>query len=195
MGKFDLLVIVASTGGPKAIEEVCRGFTSEFKVPILIVQHLPNEYTSGFIKYLNKHCQLKVKEIKDQEPIVPGKILIAPGGYHIKVAEMIHGDKVVGVDKASYTMQGIKPSADILFNSIARVFKNERILAVVLTGIGRDGTVGIRKLKEAGLCYCLSQDEKSSTVFGMPKSVINAGLSDEVINLSEMSKRITQIVS
>lgn len=195
MMKVNLLVIVASTGGPKALEEICKGFSSDMKTPILIVQHLPFEYTSTFINYLNRHCQLDVKAAQNDEPIVPGKILIAPGGHNIKVVKSKQGKNIIQIESSVSAIRGIKPSADVLFHSIANVFDRERVLAVVLTGIGTDGTKGIKKLKEAGLCYCISQDKESSAVYGMPKSIMQAGLSDEIVHLYEMSSRIKQIVS
>lgn len=194
MKKIDLLVLLASTGGPKALEEICRGLTKDFNIPILLLQHMPAGFTDSFIKYLNKRCPMIVEEAKDQDMIVPGKILIAPGGVNLKITKTKQGTKKIILDRSSHPLYGITPSADVLFHSIANECKGENVLAVVLTGIGSDGTLGIKKLKEVGSCYCICQDKESSTVYGMPKSIKKAGLSDESLHLYDISKRIMQIV-
>ena len=112
----------------------------------------------------------------------------------MKVFSKSGDSKIIRLEN-SHPVNGVKPSADVLFNSVSRMYEGKNILAVILTGMGNDGTTGVRELKEKCNCYCITQSEKNCVVYGMPRSVYDAGLSDEVVELKDISKRILQIAS
>jgi two-component system chemotaxis response regulator CheB len=189
-----LVVIASSTGGPTALETICKGISADFPKPILIVQHMPAEFTKDLANTLSKKCVLPVIEAQEGEPITAGKILIAPGGYHLTVKDMDGQYKVVRLD-TSPPIHGIRPSADVMFKSVAKVYEDELILCVILTGMGSDGKLGVEEIKKNGRGYCIAQSEKSCVVYGMPKSVVDAGLSDRVVDLESISSCIQEIVA
>lgn len=191
--KYDLVLIASSTGGPLALENLCSGFEADFDKPILIVQHMPPQFTKLLAESINSKCKLQVIEGQEGSEVKKGQIIIAPGGKHMKVARS-GTSQVISVDMSPY-VNGVRPAADVLFESAAGVHKGKNILAVVLTGMGSDGTKGVRALKEKCNCYCITQSESSCIVYGMPRSVFEAGLSDETADIDIISKRIQQIAS
>lgn len=192
VGDIDLVLIASSTGGPVALETICRKLPSDYSKPVLIVQHMPPEFTHVLAASFNKKFKTTVTEGKSGDALSPGHIIIAPGGFHMVLEEGF--GKTAGIHLLDTPMEnGVKPSADILFKSVARVYKGRNILVVVLTGMGNDGTKGVRALKESCNCYCITQSEKSCVVYGMPKCVYEAGLSDEVVNLEDIAHRMCQL--
>lgn len=191
--KIDLVAIGTSTGGPYALGELIPKLSADFSVPIVIVQHMPPNFTASLANTLSKKSNLEVKEAKEGDVLQPGKVYIAPGGRHMVInKESLGKEKVVlGLDD-SPPQHGCRPSVDVLFKSIAENFQGN-VLAVVMTGMGSDGTDGVRALKKKN-CYCLIQDEASCVVFGMPKVVYENKLADEVIPLNDLAKRITELV-
>jgi len=190
---IDVVLIASSTGGPSALDVVCGDLIEEIKCPILIVQHMPPIFTNVMAQSLNKKCKLPVLEGKEGEVLKNGHIYIAPGGYHMKVENSSNCEKIIRIVNTS-KINGVRPSADVLFESIIDAYdqKNE-ILVIVLTGMGKDGLNGISTLKKQTKCYCLTQSEKTCVVYGMPRSVYEAGLSDEVQDLDKISKRINEL--
>ncbi|HHW61399.1 MAG TPA: chemotaxis-specific protein-glutamate methyltransferase CheB [Syntrophomonadaceae bacterium] len=190
---FDLLLIASSTGGPAALKTICSQFQSVFPIPVLIVQHMPAGFTRSMAQSLNKDCVMKVVEASEGDLIRPGQIYVAPGSYHM----LVRGDRAskprIQLQK-SEMVNGVRPAADVLFKSVARVYQGANILAVVLTGMGSDGSEGVRALKETCRCYCLVQNEASSVVYGMPKSVVDAGLADEILDIKVLPRRIEELV-
>jgi two-component system chemotaxis response regulator CheB len=178
--------IAASTGGPAAIRSILRGLPADFSAPILIVQHMSNGFIEGVAASLDAAVALRVKVGVNGERLRPGTVYFAPDGHQLGVSGK---SRLRVVDEAP--IQGFKPSGSYLFGSIARAFKDES-LAIILTGMGDDGTEGLRALHVAG-GKVIAQDEKSSVVFGMPKSAISAGLVDFVLPLEDIAEKITAL--
>jgi two-component system, chemotaxis family, protein-glutamate methylesterase/glutaminase len=191
-GGIDLVLIASSTGGPVALDVIFSTFPSEIHKPILIVQHMPPEFTNLLAQKLDDKYHLHITEGKDNEILKDGKIIIAPGGQHMTIEASEGLEKVIRLMDTGF-VNGVKPSADVLFQSVADIFKGKNILVVILTGMGNDGAQGIIKLKKNCNCYCITQSESTCVVYGMPKSVYEAGLSDEVADLGDIAFRIHQI--
>ena len=186
---IDLVVVASSTGGPGAVEEVCQALGPGFTRPILIVQHMPPDFTKIFARFLGKKCGMSVKEAEEGDEILNGRVLVAPGGYHM----VVDPDDLKITLTTTPPVNGVRPAADVLFQSVARAYAGKRVLAVILTGMGSDGTAGVRALKEACQCYCITQSRETSVIYGMPRSVYEAGLSDEVVDLKDIGNRIIEI--
>ncbi|WP_042775450.1 chemotaxis protein CheB [Sinorhizobium fredii] len=180
--------IAASTGGPSAIRSILKDLSANFPAPILIVQHMSNGFIDGVAASLDATIALKVKVGANGERLRPGTVYLAPDGHQLGVSGKSRL-RVVDDDP----IRGFKPSGSYLFGSIARAFKEES-LAVILTGMGDDGTEGLRALHVAG-GKVIAQDEESSVVFGMPKSAISAGLVDFVLPLDDIAGKITALAS
>ncbi len=180
-GQPRLVVIGASTGGPVAIQKVLAALPAAYPYPVLVAVHMPAEFTPTFAERLDSLCPLQVKQAVDGDELRPGRALIAPGGMQTLV-ESAGGRlrvKVLADPQRLY-----KPSVDITFGSAARAL-GEAVQAVILTGMGADGTEGARLLKERGAAVW-SQDQATSVVYGMPQSVARAGYSDRVLPLEEI---------
>jgi len=188
----DLVVIASSTGGPAALESVIKKLPADFTKPVLIVQHMPPEFTHVLADSLNKKYKKNIFEGKSGDSIKPSTIMIAPGGFHMIVEEGFGSTMQIKLLDTPF-LNGLKPAADILFSSVAKVCKGKNILAVVLTGMGNDGTAGIKEIKNSCNCYCITQSEQSCVVYGMPKCVAEAGLSDEVVDLKDIAFRMYQL--
>jgi len=188
-GKTELLVIVASTGGPVAIQTVLTQFPDNCSFPIIIVQHMPQNFTKSFAERLNQLCDVNVKEAVNGDALQAGEVLLAPGGMQMELA-MISGKRVV---KISEKQQGqiYSPCADITLSSIAKVF-SANVLTVVLTGMGSDGMEGASDLKRKGFSVW-AQDEASSTIYGMPKAIVDANLADRVYSLDEIADQFKKL--
>lgn len=178
--RFKLLVVGASTGGPVALTEVLTKLPASFPLPILLVQHMPINFTKAFAERLNRQCQIEIREAVDGDLLKPGLALLAPGGMQLMVDKRGGSVRVApGDDRINY-----KPSVDITFASAANCFF-DAVLGVVLTGMGSDGCDGARVLKEKG-SMVWSQDEKSSIIYGMPMAVARANLTDRVLSLTDI---------
>jgi len=187
--KIDLLIIVASTGGPVAIQTVLTQLSGHCSFPILIVQHMPHNFTHSFSERLNQLCEIKVKEAVDGDLLKPGEALLAPGGMQMKVCQG-RGNKAVKIEKKQ---QGeiYSPSADVTLSSVAQVSSNH-VLTVVLTGMGSDGKQGAVALKQKGFAVW-AQDEASCTIYGMPKAIVDANLADKVYGLNEIASEFKKL--
>ncbi len=190
-GKIDIVAIGISTGGPNALRVLLSEIKEDFKVPIVIVQHMPEGFTAEFAKSLRRVCPLDVKEAEDNDLIAPGRVLIAPGNKHMKIEKKRLGN--VSVLNSNDPVNGHRPSAGVLFNSVAEIYGN-RALGVIMTGMGRDGSAEIGNIYKAG-GYTIAQDEKSSVVFGMPRVAIELGFINKILPLENMSKFITDYIS
>jgi two-component system, chemotaxis family, protein-glutamate methylesterase/glutaminase len=184
-----VLVIGVSTGGPTALGEILPSFPASFPLPVLLVQHMPPLFTRLLAERLNATCQLKVEEASQGEALEVGKILIAPGDFHMKVASSA-GVMRVCLDQ-SPQQNSCRPAVDALFASVAELYGGA-VLAVILTGMGQDGLRGVEILKARG-ARILVQDEASSVVWGMPGAVANAGLADRVLPLDQVVPEILSI--
>ncbi len=186
--KAEIVLIAVSTGGPVALRTFFKLMHQPLTVPMLVVQHMPNQFTSSFALRLSEVSHLPISEAQRGEPIVPGKILIAPGGYHLIINRYL-STKVVELSDAPY-VNGVRPSADVLFESVHEHYT--KTLAIILTGMGNDGTEGVRILRRK-INYCIAQDEKTSTIYGMPRAVAASNLADEILPLEKIPERIYEL--
>lgn len=186
-GKIKLLVIGASTGGPVALADVLVRLPADFPVPILLVQHMPENFTRAFAERLDRQCQIEVRQAVDGDQLRPGLALLAPGGTQMLVERHGHGRvKILPGD----TRVNYRPSVDITLGSAANAFGNQ-VLGVILTGMGADGCEGARLLKGKG-GHIWSQDEATSVIYGMPMAVARAGLTDKVLPLNQVGPQLVK---
>jgi two-component system chemotaxis response regulator CheB len=181
----ELVVVGASLGGPRALATLLRGLPASFPVPIAVVQHIADGFTEGLASWLGTESRLVVLEAVDGAPLRPGRVLVAPTGRHLLVAE--------GVARLSDAppVDTFKPSVTPLFLSAARAY-GARACGVLLTGMGRDGADGLRKIKEAPT---IAQDEATSAVFGMPRAAIELGAVDRVLPIDEIPRALLELVA
>ena len=184
-----VLAIGVSTGGPTALGAILPEFPAEFPLPILIVQHMPPLFTHLLAERLNSLCRLAVGEAVHGDPVEAGRILIAPGNFHLKVNANGRGVRVF-LDQ-SPPQNSCRPAVDALFASVGEVYGGA-VIATILTGMGQDGLRGTEILRAQGASI-LAQDESSSVVWGMPGAVVNAGLADRVLPLDQVVREILRI--
>lgn len=189
-GAIKLVAIGTSTGGPVALQNVLTKIPANFPVPIVMVQHMPGTFTPAFAQRLNAQCAINVKEAEDGEALQAGTAYLAPGGKQMLV-DGRPGNAVIRIKDADAS-QTYKPSVDITFASITRIYPAET-LAIILTGMGADGREGSRMLKEKGSSIW-AQDEASSVVYGMPAAVAEAGLVEKVLPLNDVGTEIVKRV-
>ncbi len=187
--KPKILVIGASTGGPVALAEVLITLPANFPLPIVLVQHMPENFTKAFAERLNKQCKIQVREAVDGDQLQPGLALLAPGGKQLMLDKRNGGSVRVLPDDDRVTY---KPSLDITFGSAANTYA-DKVLGVVLTGMGSDGCKGAGILKQMGSSLW-SQDEASCVIYGMPMAVARAGYSDKVLSLKDIGPRLVREV-
>ena len=182
---YKLVAIGTSTGGPVALQRVLTQLPGNFPAPIVLVQHMPAAFTKAFAERLDKLCRISVKEAEDGDILRPGLALLAPGGKQM----MIDGRGAVrilpGDERLNY-----KPCVDITFGSAAKSF-GDKVLAVVLTGMGADGREGARLLKQGG-SQVWAQDEASCVIYGMPMAIVKANLADAVYGLDDIGKHLVE---
>lgn len=186
-GNKDIILIGASTGGPNAIEQIVTDITTDLNVSVLVVQHMPSGFTSTFAQRLNKKCQLEVLEARDGIKIEKNKIYIAPGGYHMVVT----GSGRIELNTEA-PIWGIRPAVDKLFISASNVYK-DRVISVILTGMGKDGAEGTVAVKMNNGAT-ISQNEESSVIYGMPKSAYETGCIDYVLPLKDIASKIKTLI-
>jgi two-component system, chemotaxis family, protein-glutamate methylesterase/glutaminase len=185
----NVLVIGVSTGGPTALGTILPALPANFPLPVLVVQHMPPLFTRLLAERLDATCQLTVEEASQGQEVEAGKILIAPGDFHMKVSSSAGG--VRACLDPSPRQNSCRLAVDVLFASVAESYGGA-VLAVILTGMGRDGLHGVEVLRTRG-ARILVQDQESSVVWGMPGAVANAGLADRVLSLSEIVPEILRI--
>ena len=180
-----VIAIGASTGGTKAIEAVLSGMPATAP-GIVIVQHMPENFTTSFAKRLNEVCALEVREARDNDHVVPGVALLAPGNHHMVLARSggIYLVRIKDGPRVHYQ----RPSVDVLFHSVAQI-AGRNAVGAILTGMGADGAKGLLDMRANG-AYTLAQDEASCVVFGMPKEAIATGSVDAVVPLPLMCREI-----
>ena len=187
-----LIAIASSTGGPKALQQVICKLPKNINAPILIVQHMSEGFTKSLAARLNELSEVKVVEATGGERLEKGTVYLARGGSQMRVVKK-GSDYVIDINTEEPARNGLKPCADIMMESLANLVFDD-ITCVVLTGMGGDGTMGIRQLNEASNIYVIGQDEATSTVYGMPKVVHEAGLTDIVLPLDRIADEITKNV-
>jgi two-component system, chemotaxis family, protein-glutamate methylesterase/glutaminase len=191
MERVDAVVIGVSTGGPSALAEVIPHLSRDIQVPILIVQHMPPVFTQVLAQRLASLSPLKVREAVHRERIEPGVVYIAPGDHHMRLAGSAR-EGWITLDQAP-PENGCRPSVDPLFQSAAPMY-GKNLLALVLTGVGHDGTKGAQHVRRSGGTVW-AQDEASSMAWGMPSSVIDAGLAQRVLPLSQVARSVTEAIT
>ncbi len=189
-GRYELVAIGTSTGGPVALKTVLSGLPGDFPLAIVVVQHMPPVFTKAFAERLDATCPLRVKEAESGDAILPGRVLIAPGNHHLAVLRYAAEPKVLLNQRAP--VSGHRPSVDVLMHSVAREY-GPRAIGVIMTGMGRDGADGIGELRRRG-GYILAQNKDSSVIFGMNREVIANGDADEVLALQQIPGRLLQTV-
>lgn len=184
---YKLLAIGTSTGGPVALQTILTQLPANFPTPILLIQHMPAAFTAAFASRLNSMCKIQVKEAEQGDILKPGHAYLAPGGKQMMIDGTTSNSKIVikNDDSARLTY---KPSVDLTFASIAKIYQNS-VLAAVLTGMGADGREGARMLKNAG-SVIWAQDEASCVVYGMPQAVTAAGIATQSISINQMAAKI-----
>jgi two-component system chemotaxis response regulator CheB len=189
-----VLAIGVSTGGPAALEVLLPALPGDFRLPVVIVQHMPEMFTKLFADRLDGRCRLRVREAVEGEPVRAGSIWIARGNWHMEVLAGAHPGSPPSLHLSQGPMENhCRPAADVLFRSVAAVYR-AGALAVVLTGMGSDGMLGCRVIRENGGAV-LAQDRATSTVWGMPGAVTNAGLAQKVLPLNDLAPEILRLVS
>jgi len=188
--KEKIVVIGASTGGPSSLELLMSTIPASFSVPILIVQHMPAKFTQSLAEHLNRNCVLSVKEAEDGEVIQAKNVYVAPGDFHMIVkTKKIRGytKHVICLNKDP-PVNRFRPSIDVTMQSVVEVYGGNTI-GIILTGIGKDGMMGMKAIKENG-GKTIAQDEESSLIFGMPRAVIENGYADKVLSLPDIGEGI-----
>ncbi len=180
------IVIAVSTGGPTALAEVLPAFAASSRVPVLIVQHMPAFFTAQLAERLSRLCNATVREAQAGQEIRPGDVLLAPGGRHLEITSDGTTERVRLTDDPPEN--SCRPAADVLFRSATRVWGGGT-LGIVLTGMGRDGLQGSRKIVEAG-GLVIAQDEFTSVVWGMPGEIVRAGLADAILPLAQIGVEV-----
>ena len=187
-GKLEIIAIGISTGGPNALREVFADLDPQLPQPIVVVQHMPPGFTYEFANSLNKICPLEVKEAQEGDLVKPGRILIAQGGKHLLVEKKPLG--VIAHISDAPPQSGHRPSADVLFASVAEQFQN-RALGIIMTGMGKDGAASLTRLYQEG-SRTIGQDEASAIVYGMPRVAYEMGGVMEQVSLSNMASVINR---
>lgn len=188
----NIIAIGSSTGGPKALQSVIPYLPGDLPAAVLIVQHMPPGFTNTLAERLDTKSKLVVKEAVHKEKVLAGHAYIAPGDSHMLVEVNAKGDIIINLDK-SPPVSGHRPSVDVMMSSLSDTgLKN--IIGVILTGMGADGSNGVKKLKEINKSFIIAQDEETSVVYGMPKMAVQTGAVDKVVSLDKISDEIIQFM-
>lgn len=186
-----VVLIGASTGGPGLIEQICTSLPANYKYPVCIVQHMPEQFTAAFTTRLARNCALPVHETKQNMEILPGNVYIARGGVHLGFSKKVSGKIVVREDKDK-GKQFFQPSVDEMMLSALKIFDATNLVGVLLTGIGDDGAEGMVAIKKAG-GYTLGESENTATVYGMPKEAYERGGVSEQLDFKDIVKKISTL--
>ena len=188
-GRIEIIAIGISTGGPNALREMLAKIDPDLKQPVLVVQHMPAGFTAEFAESLDHICPLTVTEAKDGEPVLGGHVYIAPGNYHLTV-EKRSLNAVIRLNQEDLR-NGHRPSADMLFESVAHQYQN-RALGVIMTGMGRDGAAQLAEMRKKG-AWTLGQDQASCIVYGMPKVAWEMGGVQKQVSLANLADEISRL--
>lgn len=190
-GKKKIIAIGTSTGGPRALQHVLTKFPATIDAPILVVQHMPKGFTKSLAQRLDSLCDIRVKEAEDGEVIQKGTAYIAPGGNHLYV-KRVGTSLAIHLDEGA-PRNGHRPSVDVMFESLSALTDYEKV-AVIMTGMGSDGTAGLKQLKASGKTFVIAESAESSVVFGMPKSAIAANVVDEIVHVDDIAEAVMRHV-
>jgi two-component system chemotaxis response regulator CheB len=186
-----LVCIGTSTGGPRALQQVLPKLPKSIEAPIFVVQHMPEGFTQSLAARLDALSEISVKEAEDGETAKNGTAYIAPGGYHLKVARS--GNRLIMTLDKEEQRKGHRPSVDTMFESISKL-ENIHKVAVIMTGMGADGMEGLKKLKQSGDLHAISESEKTSIVFGMPKMAVQSNAIDVVEDVQNIAASILKFI-
>lgn len=192
--KKGIVAIGSSTGGPRALHEIIPKLPADYPACLIVVQHMPAGFTNLMSERLASLSQLRVKEAEDGEKLEAGKVLIAPGGYHLTLESHGPASSIDDIDfirvklDESPPIKGLRPSVDVTLEYISQ-FKSINKMAVILTGMGSDGAKGVRMIKDSG-GQIIVEDESSCVVFGMPRAALKTGVVDKTVALSSMASEI-----
>ncbi len=187
-GGQKLIALACSTGGPKSLQSVIPYLDRNMDAPMVLVQHMPMGFTKSMAERLNELSKVRVKEAEENDVLKKGWVYVAPGGAHLEVVAAKDGTHKIHLSDAP-AIGGLRPCANVMYKSLKRT-KYDEIVCVVLTGMGADGTEGIQDLNRSKPIYVIAQDEPTCVVYGMPKAIAEAGLTDEVVPLTSIPKRI-----
>jgi len=188
---INAIAIGTSTGGPKALQTLFSAFPNDFLRPILVVQHMPPGFTKAFADRLNSLSKVKVKEAEQGDIIEPGNAYIAPGDFQMRVVAK-NGHKMIDLQQ-SQTVNGHRPSIEVLFDSMAEVYGPNHLLSVIMTGMGRDGAQSITNIHSKG-GITLAQDEPSSVVYGMNRAAVEMGGIDHILPVEEIVPKMIELL-
>ena len=187
----DIVVLGVSTGGPQALKQLIPQLPSDFPVPLVLVMHMPVGYTEMYARKLNEVSRLTVREAAEGDVVGAGVVLVAPAGRHLSFRRLLDGTVITHLDARPFDMLH-RPSVDVMFQSAAETFR-DRVLGVVMTGMGSDGRQGCAWIKsQGGLVF--TESEETCVVYGMPGSVVEAGLSDKGVPLNKLAVAIREVV-
>ncbi|CAM3738540.1 protein-glutamate methylesterase/protein-glutamine glutaminase [Mesobacillus thioparans] len=186
-----IVCIGTSTGGPRALQQVLTALPKDIGVPVLVVQHMPPGFTKSLASRLDSLSQISVKEAEDGELLQKGTAYIAPGGFHLEVKNV--GPALAISLGQSPPRNGHRPSVDVMFESVSAI-KNYSKIAVIMTGMGADGSRGLVELKKNGVVKAIAESQETSIVFGMPKAAIATNMVDEVANVDHIAETIMQYI-
>lgn len=183
-----IVAIASSTGGPKALQSVIPKLPGNLKAPVVVVQHMPAGFTASLAQRLDSMSALSVKEAAEGDMLLPGNVYIAMGGKHLNILYASSGKYTIHYSDEP-TREGVKPCANYMYESLMDS-KFDRVVCVVMTGMGADGTQGIRNLKTKKKIHVIVQEASTCAVYGMPKSAVNAGLSNQIVPLEQIAQEI-----
>ena len=186
-----IVAIASSTGGPRALQSVIPRLPKNLKTPVVLVQHMPEGFTASLAERLDSLSEVRVKEAAEGDILAPGTVYISKGGKHMHIIKNA-GKSVIHYEDGP-TREGVRPCANFMYESLVDSDYDE-ICCVVMTGMGADGTEGIKNLKSRKKVHVIGQDESTCTVYGMPKSVATAGLVDQVVKLDDIAQEIIMSV-
>lgn len=189
--KKKLICIGTSTGGPRALQTVLTEFPAHIQAPIIIVQHMPAGFTKSLANRLNSLCDITVKEAEDGDILKNGTAYIAPGGYHLTVKK-VGNSLAIQLDESA-PRNGHRPAVDVMFESVSELQEFAKI-AVIMTGMGSDGSQGLLRMKKSGYVKAIAESEETAIVFGMPKAAIRTRLVDEVHHVENIAEAILKYV-
>ena len=189
-GSYDLVVIGASTGGPPAVQQVLRDLGGHWAVPVVVVQHMPIGFTKAFAERLNASLACSVRQVENGEHLLPATAYIAPAGVHLKLERDQAGLVAELTPEPAYLAH--RPSVDVLFSSAAGLV-GDRTIAVLLTGMGKDGAQGMSQLAAVG-AHTVAQDQESSVIFGMPRAALELDAVSETLSLARIGARVLELL-
>ena len=184
------MAIGTSTGGPKALEIVITALPANFPYPVLVVQHMPPKFTQSLAQRLDRMAGIRVVEAEENQLVKGGTIYIAPGDYHMTVAQRNREFRIHLHQQSP--RNGHRPSVDVLFESVSKLIRLKRHY-ILMTGMGNDGAKGMSEAKQAGACSTIAESKETCVVFGMPKSAIEQKCVDYIVPVNQIASKILEV--